>query len=403
MKIFSFLSVLARVCTWATVCKMADGSMSPVAMVSGRMRDKSLTAQNVVAGSTAFIDIPRYERTLQRVILKQGGTTFTKAHMTSIKLKLGSKTISQITGSDLAKLNQYDRRLPIHGNYSVLDFTNPESKDIGQELVGGIDLTMFPPGRLYIEIAISSSASAPTLEAEAVWAPPQGNNIIKRLMQFTVPLSVAGKNTPVLNLEGANVLRMFMIYTGTDWYGTAAATAWTGNTGDGAMGAITVSSGAKMGTYKLTIVEPAANAGTFIIQDPDGIILSKKGQVASAYSFGGLAFTLADGATDFTAGDGFDIAVGTASASVDGNLNRVVVKKNGVEVFDRTCNEARQEQRDYGLSPQALMYAADFVCERNAQGMLRTDDATSLEWNLYATATDTVTMYAEVLQSANTL
>lgn len=94
----------------------------------------------------------------------------------------------------------------------------------------------------------------------------------------------------------------------------AAATAWSTNTGNGAMGAITVSTGVKAGTYQLAIVEPGSNVGTFLVLDPDGVIVGK-GAVASAFSAGGLAFTLADGATDFVAGDGFDIAIGAGDGA----------------------------------------------------------------------------------------
>lgn len=90
--------------------------------------------------------------------------------------------------------------------------------------------------------------------------------------------------------------------------GTASATADAGNTGNGAMGAITVTGPAKPGTHRLVVVEPGSNVGTFVVYDPDGIP-GPKGVVASAYSANGLAFTLADGATDFVAGDAFSIEV----------------------------------------------------------------------------------------------
>jgi hypothetical protein len=90
--------------------------------------------------------------------------------------------------------------------------------------------------------------------------------------------------------------------------GAGVATANAGNTGNGAMGAITVSGRAKEGTYQLLITEPASNAGNFVVEDPDGEIIGQ-GDVAAAFSAGGLAFTLADGSTDFAAGDGFSIVV----------------------------------------------------------------------------------------------
>ena len=90
--------------------------------------------------------------------------------------------------------------------------------------------------------------------------------------------------------------------------GAAVATAFAGNTGNGAMGAIVVSGRAKVGNYKLLVIEPGTNLGTFEVEGPDGIIIGR-GVVGTAFSAGGLAFTLADGAVVFVAGDGFDIAV----------------------------------------------------------------------------------------------
>jgi hypothetical protein len=92
----------------------------------------------------------------------------------------------------------------------------------------------------------------------------------------------------------------------------AVAAAYAGNTGNGAMGAVTLSAGVQAGVYRLTIVEPGTNVGTFVVEAPDGRMIGR-GVVASAFSAGGLAFTLADGATDFVAGDGFTITVGAGS------------------------------------------------------------------------------------------
>ena len=90
--------------------------------------------------------------------------------------------------------------------------------------------------------------------------------------------------------------------------GAATATAAGGNTGNGTMGAITVTSPAQVGDYTLTITAAAANAGTFSVTAPDGTTVGT-GTVAVAFSEGGLAFTLADGATDFAVNDSFTISV----------------------------------------------------------------------------------------------
>ncbi|NBC37355.1 hypothetical protein GTZ99_12420 [Novosphingobium sp. FSY-8] len=89
---------------------------------------------------------------------------------------------------------------------------------------------------------------------------------------------------------------------------TATSAAFSGNTGNGAMGTVTVSAGAKIGVYSLVVIEPGTNAGKFTLTDPDGVVVGT-GAVAAAFSAGGLAFTLADGATDFASGDGFSLTV----------------------------------------------------------------------------------------------
>lgn len=95
---------------------------------------------------------------------------------------------------------------------------------------------------------------------------------------------------------------------GATFGATGTPTAGSSNTGTGTMGAVTVSAGAKQGTYQLVVIEPASNAGAFAVYDPDGVFVDN-GNVASAFSAGGLAFTLADGGTDFVSGDSFSIAV----------------------------------------------------------------------------------------------
>ncbi len=98
------------------------------------------------------------------------------------------------------------------------------------------------------------------------------------------------------------------VVLGAAFAATGAAVAGSGNTGNGAMGAITVTAGAKQGVYTLEITGAAANAGAFRVTDPDGLFVDD-GDVAAAFSAGGLAFTLADGATDFVVGDTFAITV----------------------------------------------------------------------------------------------
>lgn len=90
--------------------------------------------------------------------------------------------------------------------------------------------------------------------------------------------------------------------------GSAAAVAGASNTGNGTMGSITVSSHAKIGQYILRITVASSNAGAFELLNSNGSVIGT-GNVASAFVGAGLAFTLADGSTDFIVGDTFVITV----------------------------------------------------------------------------------------------
>jgi len=90
--------------------------------------------------------------------------------------------------------------------------------------------------------------------------------------------------------------------------GAATATVGAGNTGNGAMGSITVASNARVGMYTLRITAASTNAGSFELRNAAGA-LQGTGTVGTAFSGAGLSFTLADGSTDFVVGDTFTINV----------------------------------------------------------------------------------------------
>ncbi len=87
-----------------------------------------------------------------------------------------------------------------------------------------------------------------------------------------------------------------------------ASTAQVGNTGNGTVGSATVTTAAITGTYVLKITEAVANGGKFEVTNPLGALVGA-GTVGTAFTGGGITFTLADGATDFAVGDGFNLAV----------------------------------------------------------------------------------------------
>ncbi|GBQ23126.1 phage protein Gp19 [Gluconacetobacter sacchari DSM 12717] len=88
--------------------------------------------------------------------------------------------------------------------------------------------------------------------------------------------------------------------------GTARADVVTGveNTGNGTAGAVTVASGTVPGNYVVAFTAPTA----FTVSDFSGNEIGA-GTTGTAFSGGGLAFTIAAGTTAFVAGDGFTIVV----------------------------------------------------------------------------------------------
>lgn len=186
-----------------------------------------------------------------------------------------------------------------------------------------------------VTIAASAGAMVPGTVLGKITKAGSGASVTASIAGTTMTVTAVGSGALTIGqtLSGSGVTagtKITAFGTGTGGTGTytvsasqtvasttitasgAVSAAFAGNVGNGAMGAVTVSAGAKAGVYKLTITEPATNAGAFQVEAPDGVIIGT-GNVAAAFSAGGLAFTLADGATDFSAGDGFNITVNTGS------------------------------------------------------------------------------------------
>lgn len=92
---------------------------------------------------------------------------------------------------------------------------------------------------------------------------------------------------------------------------TSSVTADSGNTGNGVFtidGTAPVASGALDGNYRVVCIAAATNSGTFSVTDPKGVEI---GRVVVGGTFNNqIKFSIADGATDFVAGDAFTVTVG---------------------------------------------------------------------------------------------
>ena len=119
--------------------------------------------------------------------------------------------------------------------------------------------------------------------------------------------------------------------------GTATGAAVSGNTGNGTIGTVSAGSAAKPGVYQIICIEPATDSGTFEVEDPDGVIVGRA-VVGSAFA-GPVNFTIADGGTDFAAGDRFTVTVAAGSgkykeynpANTDGSQTALAIALDAVD------------------------------------------------------------------------
>ena len=116
--------------------------------------------------------------------------------------------------------------------------------------------------------------------------------------------------------------------------GTIASAADAGNTGDGTSGTESVGAEGQVGVYVVTFIEPGTNLGDFQVEDPHGRVIGT-GVVGTAFS-DEIVFTIADGATDFVAGDVFRYTVTALTEKWQVLANDGSERADGVVLADVT-------------------------------------------------------------------
>ncbi|MEJ1365631.1 MAG: head decoration protein [Candidatus Sedimenticola sp. (ex Thyasira tokunagai)] len=166
---------------------------------------------------------------------------------------------------------------------------------------------------------------------------------------------------------------------GKAYLGAGSSVADVGNTGDGAMGAITVGGNAQVGDYVLTVTEAATNAGAFQVVDPQGDVVGV-GTVGQAFSGGGLSFTLADGAADFAVGDFFTLTVAAGSdkyrewnpANTDGSQVAAGILFDAVDASAADADGVRIS-RDAEVNEDELVYFTGATADDKAAAQVDLD------------------------------
>ncbi len=176
---------------------------------------KTLPFSNVVATGMATCDLRSLMgNTINRIVLQLGGTTFTKAMITGIRLKANGKVVFDDTGSRVDSRMQY-RGITANAGFLTIDFSEIRAKSIQGQALGSIDTT-FGLGALNLEVDISG-ATAPTLAAYADIDLPQigqvERGLIGKVMNFTFYFGAAGKfpvNIPYGRQGGSLIKRIHL-------------------------------------------------------------------------------------------------------------------------------------------------------------------------------------------------
>ena len=150
---------------------------------------KNLPFQNVAASSVASLSL-ELGHTYHKILLKLGGTTFTKALITRIAGKLNGKIFYDVTGTQLDDINTY-RNLNVDADYLMIDFTEPRAKSLYGQYIGALG-TASGVSSLTLEITIGA-ATAPTLESYSLCSPGQELKLITGFIPYPLNFGAAGK------------------------------------------------------------------------------------------------------------------------------------------------------------------------------------------------------------------
>lgn len=158
--------------------------------------------QNVVATGVATGQVTP-GRTIERIVFNLGGTAFTKAMLTLLKLKANGKVIFEATGTQIDKLMTY-RGIAAGANFLVVDFTEIRGRDKLDQLIGAFD-TSVGISNITIEATIAG-ATAPTLAAYVVESGKQTGPyaaLMQKVLRYPWQSTVGGKVNLTLPFGGS--------------------------------------------------------------------------------------------------------------------------------------------------------------------------------------------------------
>ena len=191
-------------------------------MSVGKLHRYGLPFSNVVATGTATNQVTP-GRTLENLRLKLGGTSLTKAMITSVKIKANGKVIVDGKGADIDKINAYRGRATAAA-FLDLQFADYSLNNEFDRMVGAFD-TSQGISNITSEIAISG-ATAPTLTPILIESAQQKDRtgaaapyapLISKLLSYPFSQATGGRlpvTVPFGPQSGSIIKRLHVFHNG---------------------------------------------------------------------------------------------------------------------------------------------------------------------------------------------
>lgn len=176
--------------------------------------------QNVGAGQTAVMPFVHSGMTVVGILLKMGGTTFSAANIPEIRIRFDGKQFYTVDGSDLATITAYENYGASTG-YLYIPFGDLQAMTQRGQLLGAVDTSIPGVKPMEMEVDIDSSASAPTLEAWLILAPPKANDdpnkqTLRAMLKSSHAISAAGEYSqpiPLGSRYGSLIHRVYFFHS----------------------------------------------------------------------------------------------------------------------------------------------------------------------------------------------
>jgi hypothetical protein len=182
------------------------------------MISKPLAAPlNIAPGQTAILTVPTEALTLTGLKFILTGTTFDKTKIDSVKVKLGTRTLWELTYAQINSINNY-KNAADNAKYLYLDFVERDQAVFPVKEIGGLDLyALLSVGVVTVELKVNATAVAPSIAVTGYYEQAQGNPVVLKYVSFTAATNASGKFTLPVQFKGAILKRLYLFFTGTAW------------------------------------------------------------------------------------------------------------------------------------------------------------------------------------------